>query len=140
MSEDKKPVLAEDIDLSDIDKIIHQRNSNMLRKYECMWSDRLGRINVAEHAMDLKDEARPFKPARYRSGPSARKLESLELKKQLESGVSKPDASEWAAPVLIVPKKDGQLRICVDYHYLNEMTQENSYPLPRMDKCIHSLG
>ena len=39
-----------------------------------------------------------------------------------------------------VPKKDGKLRFCVDYRRLNTMTVKDSYPLPRMDECIDSLG
>ena len=48
--------------------------------------------------------------------------------------------SEWAAPVLFAPKKDGKLRFCIDYRKLNAMTVKDSYPLPRMDECIDTLG
>ena len=48
--------------------------------------------------------------------------------------------SEWAAPVLFVPKKDGKLRFCIDYRKLNSMTVKDTYPLPRMDECIDTLG
>lgn len=140
MNEEEKPVTAEDIELSEVEQKYHPRIREMLKRHEAMWNGRLGEIKVAEHAIDLKEGAKPFKSAPYRSGPTARQLESFELKKQLEAGVIEPAVSEWAAPVLFVPKKDGQLRFCVDYRRLNEMTLKDSYPLPRMDDCIDSLG
>ena len=51
-----------------------------------------------------------------------------------------PLNSDWAAPVLFAPKKDGRLRFCIDYRRLNEITVKDSYPIPRMDECIDSLG
>eukprot|EP00170_Pyropia_yezoensis_P003740 contig_15708_g3751 len=48
--------------------------------------------------------------------------------------------SEWGAPVVIVPKKDQTPRFCIDYRRLNLVTKKDSYPSPRMDECIDSLG
>ena len=58
----------------------------------------------------------------------------------LELGVIEPSTSEWAAPVVFASKKDGSLRFCVDYRRLNAVTVRDSYPIPRMDECIDSLG
>ena len=49
------------------------------------------------------------------------------MKRQLEAGVIEPSNSEWAAPVLFAPKKDGKLRFCIDYRRLNAMTVKDSY-------------
>lgn len=57
----------------------------------------------------------------------------------LEQGVSKPHKS-WASPVILVPKQDENLQLCVDYGPLNVETVRESYPLSRMDKYIESLG
>ena len=51
-----------------------------------------------------------------------------------------PASTEWASPVVLVTKKDGSLRFCVDYHRLNSKTAADSYPLPCMDDCNDSLG
>ena len=87
----------------------------MLRKHEKMWSGQLGEITVTEHHIDLIKGARPLKSHPYRAGPKPRELEKFEIDKQLKAGVIEPTISEWASPVLFVPKKDGTLRFCIDY-------------------------
>ena len=63
-----------------------------------------------------------------------------EVKKMLKARVTEPASTEWASPVVLIPKKDGSHRFCVDYRRLNSKTAANSYQLPRMDDCIDSLG
>ncbi|XP_058078603.1 uncharacterized protein LOC131226917 [Magnolia sinica] len=66
-----------------------------------------------------------------------------ELKKQLEElralGFIHPSSSPWGTPVLFVKKKDGSLRLCVDYRELNKVTIKNKYPLPRIDDLFDQL-
>lgn len=50
-----------------------------------------------------------------------------------KQGIAKPSKSPWASPVILVPKKDGSLCFCVDYHRLNSVTKKDVYPLPRVD-------
>ncbi|KAK9167057.1 hypothetical protein Scep_002248 [Stephania cephalantha] len=75
----------------------------------------------------------------YRMAP--RELE--ELRKQLqelsEKGFITPSISPWGAPVLFVKKKDGTLRLCIDYRQLNKVTVKNKYPLPRIDDLFDQL-
>ena len=58
----------------------------------------------------------------------------------LAEHVIEPATCEWASPIVLVPKPDGSLRFCVDYRRLNAITVPDTYPLPRMDECIDSLG
>jgi hypothetical protein len=64
-------------------------------------------------------------------------IEMVELKVQLQELLDKgfiwPSNSPWGAPVLFVKKKDGTLRLCIDYRQLNKVTVKNRYPLPRID-------
>jgi len=66
-----------------------------------------------------------------------------ELKKQLEELLEKqfirPSVSPWGAPVLLVKKKDGSMRLCMDYRQLNKVTIKNRYPLPRIDDLMDRL-
>ena len=70
-------------------------------------------------------------------------LELQELKEQLqellERGVIRLSVSPWGAPVLFVKKKDGSMRLCIDYRELNRVTIRNRYPLPRIDDLFDQL-
>ena len=70
-------------------------------------------------------------------------MELEELKKQLQElldqGFIRPSVSPWGAPVLFVKKKDGSLRLCIDYRLLNKATVKNKYPLPRIDDLLDQL-
>ena len=70
-------------------------------------------------------------------------LELKELKVQMEELVSKSfvrtSTSPWGAPVLFVKKKDGSLRLCIDYRELNKVTIRNQYSLPRIDDIFDQL-
>ena len=89
-----------------------------------------------DFTIDLIPEAAPISMAPYRMAPA----ELAELKKQIEDLVEKKfiqlSASPWGAPILLVKKKDGSSRLCVDYRQLNKLTIKNKYPLPRIDDLL----
>jgi hypothetical protein len=62
-----------------------------------------------------------------------------QLQELLDKGYIHPNASPWGEPVIFVPKKDGTQRMYMDYHYLNEVTIKNMYPLPRIDDLFDQL-
>ena len=112
----------------------------LLREFEGIWSGRGGTISIAKHWIDLEEGARPIYQQPYRAGHRARAIEKAEIGRMLEQGVIEPASAEWASPVFFIPKKDGTLRFCVDCRRLNSLTRRDSYPIPRMDECIDSLG
>ena len=92
-----------------------------------------------EFIIDLVPGANPMSIAPYRMSP----VELAEVKAQVQDLLSKqfvrPSVSPWGAPVLLVKKKDGSMRMCVDYRQLNKVTIMNKYPLPRIDDLIDQL-
>ena len=70
--------------------------------------------------------------------------ELVELKKQLDEmlqkGYIRPNSSPWGSPAIFVDNKDVSLRMCVDYHQLNDVTIKNKYPLPRIDDLFDQLS
>ena len=92
-----------------------------------------------EFTIDLIPRTEPISIPPYRMAP----IELRELKAQLEELLSKgfirPSISPWGAPVLFVKKKDGSLRLCIDYRQLNKVTIRNQYPLPRIDELFDQL-
>ena len=112
----------------------------MLRKHSSLWSGTLGTIRATEHRIPLEPGTKPIRPMPHRKGPAMREMVAKEVNKMLNAGVIEPASTEWASPVVLVPKKDGSLWFCVEYRCLNAKTAADSYPLPRMDNCIDSLG
>ena len=135
-----KSQAIKDVDLEHVELRYQKRIRDMLRQYAHMWDGSLGEISTIEHRIDLTPDAKPVRSALYRAGPKARKAESEEVERMLRAGVIELAQSEWASPVVLVPKPDGTLRFCVDYRRLHAITVRDTYPLPRMDECIDSLG
>ena len=92
-----------------------------------------------EFNIDTIPGTTPISIPPYRMAP----VELKELKKQLiellEKGFIRPSVSPWGAPVLFVKKKDGTMRLCIDYRKLNQVTIKNKYPLPRIDDLFDQL-
>jgi Reverse transcriptase (RNA-dependent DNA polymerase) len=89
--------------------------------------------------IELEEGAKPVAKPAFRLSPA----EMDELKKQLslllEKGLVRPSVSPWGAPVLFAPKKDGGLRMCLDYRALNTLTLKNKCPIPRIDEIFDRL-
>ena len=62
------------------------------------------------------------------------------VEEMLQHGVVRPSTSPWAAPIVLVRKKDGTTRFCVDYRKLNDVTRKDAYPLPRIDDTLDALA
>ncbi|GKB53790.1 hypothetical protein Tco_0904543 [Tanacetum coccineum] len=92
-----------------------------------------------EFQIDLVPGATPVAWAPYRLASSEMKELSEQLKELSDKGFIRPSSSPWGAPVLLVKKKDGSFRMCIDYRELNKLTVKNRYPLPRIDDLFDQL-
>jgi len=114
-------------DVQDFEDVFPEEVSGLLPRRE------------VEFSIDLVSGTGPVSMAPYRMAP----MELVELKKQIEELMAKqfirPSTLPWGAPVLLVKKKDGSSRLCVDYRQLNKMTIKNKYPLPRIDDLMDQL-
>ena len=102
-------------------------------------SEDLGRTSVYRHRIDTGSEV-PIKQQARRLPINQRTEAEVEMEKMLKRGVIEPSSSPWASPIVLVKKKDGSTRFCVDYRKLNAVTVKDSYPLPRIDDTLDALS
>ncbi|GKD74790.1 putative reverse transcriptase domain-containing protein, partial [Tanacetum coccineum] len=99
----------------------------------------LSPVREIEFRIDLILGVSPVVKSPYRLALSEMLELSNQLKELQEKGFIRPSHSLWGAPVLFVKKKDGAMRMCIDYRELNKLTIKNRYPLPRIDDLFDQL-
>ncbi|GFU15187.1 retrovirus-related Pol polyprotein from transposon 297 [Trichonephila clavipes] len=120
-----------------------QRNklSELLRKFSGLFTktdkSTAAKTNV-KHRIFTGDHA-PINQRAYRVSPTERRIIHEEVLKMLDEGIVQPSESPWSSPVVLVRKKDGSWRFCVDYRKLNSVTKKDVYPLPRIDDTLDCL-
>ena len=101
----------------------------------------MGHTNATKHKIVLKDPDTPPFKERF-CGISPPQLDEVRehLKLMLDAGVIQPSNSPWCNAVVLVRKKDGSLRFCIDFRKLNSLTVKDSHPLPRICETLESLA
>ncbi|KAB2626227.1 S ribonuclease [Pyrus ussuriensis x Pyrus communis] len=92
-----------------------------------------------EFTIELLPGTNPISLTPYRMAPAELRELKVQLQELVDKGFIQPSTSPWGAPVLFVRKKDGTLRLCIDYRQLNRVTIKNRYPLPRIDDLFDQL-
>ncbi|KAA3474185.1 DNA/RNA polymerases superfamily protein [Gossypium australe] len=92
-----------------------------------------------EFGIELLPGTAPVSIAPYRMAPKELSELKAQIQELLDRGFIRPSVSPWGAPVLFVKKKDGSMRMCIDYRQLNKLTIKNRYPLPRIDDLFDQL-
>ncbi|KAI3707330.1 hypothetical protein L6452_25751 [Arctium lappa] len=92
-----------------------------------------------EFRIDLVPGATPIDRAPYRLALMEMQELMKQLQELLEKGFIRTSSSPWGTPILFVKKKDGTMRMCIDYPMLNKITKKNRYPLPRIDDLFDQL-
>ena len=103
----------------------------------CSTAD-LGRTTKLRHNIDT-GQAAPIRQPVRRVSPHRRGEVRELLDQMLDRGVIEPSASPWASPIVLVQKKDGSTRFCVDFRKMNDVTRKDAYPLPRIDATLDTL-
>ena len=98
-----------------------------------------GRSKSVQHDIVTKD-SRPVRCGPRRLAPAGLRKEQDCVKDMLTGGQIEPSDSPWASPVVLVTKKDGSTRFCVDYRRLNSLTVKDAYPLPIIYDSLRLLG
>ncbi|XP_063589651.1 uncharacterized protein LOC134766651 [Penaeus indicus] len=95
---------------------------------------------VVAHDVILVEGAVPVRQSPYRLSPSKKEILREEVRFLLDHGLIEQSESEWASPCVLVPKSDNTMRMCTDYRRVNALTRADSFPLPRIDDIIDSVG
>ena len=99
----------------------------------------LGKCDIVPHEIHLKDE-RPINQPHRRIAPYLVKEVRNQIQSLLDKGIIRRSGSSYASPIVPVRKKDGRLRLCVDYRLLNDRTIRDLFPLPRIEESLQALG
>jgi len=125
---------VDDITRGKLEDLLHQHTDVLSRnEYD------LGCVTMVKHRIDTGSN-RPFRQPLRRQPAHLLPIIDEQLQEMQKQGIIRPAQSEWGSNLVVVKKKDGSLRFCVDYRQLNERTVKDTYPLPRIDDCLDTLG
>lgn len=102
-------------------------------------SSELGATDLVTHSIDTGDNPPIRQPVRRTPFALRRKVDEM-VKEMVDQGVVQPSHSPWASPIVLVRKKDGGTRFCVDFRRLNAITKQDVFPLPRIDDTLDLLS
>jgi hypothetical protein len=117
-------------------------NISVIEEFMDVFPEELPRMppeRGVEFYIDLIPGTAPIAMRPYRMAPTELAELKLQIAELQQTGYIRPSSSPWGAPVLFVTKKDGSMRMCIDYRSLNEVTIKNKYPLPRIDDLFDQL-
>ena len=119
-----------------------QKLLNTLIKYQDCFSKHetdLGLTHLVQHSIDT-GTAKPVKQPPRRPPMALAGEETAAIEKMLSQGVIRESSSPWASPIVLVKKKDGKIRTCIDYRQLNKVTRKDAFPLPKVQECLDALS
>lgn len=108
----------------------------LLNKYKTVFKVGGDATTFIEHHINTGNNP-PVSVPPYRMSPSKKELLKKELDSLLEQGIIEECESPYASPVVLIPKPDGKVRLCIDFRHLNSQTVPDTYPLPRIDDLLN---
>ena len=116
-----------------------QQVKQVLGEFEELFSDTIGQTNIAHHKIDTGDNP-PIRQRAKQMPYAFREESNKQIEDMLEKGIIRPSTSPWASPIVLVHKKSGDFRFCIDYRRLNQITRNDAHPLPRVDDLLDAVG
>ncbi len=110
----------------------------ILEKWSAVWTVYRGKTDITSHEILTTDEV-PVRQRAYRVSPQKQSVVREHIERMLKEWVIEPSSSAWASPAVLVPKKDGTFRFCVDYRKVNAKTHHDAYPMPLVHYILESL-
>ncbi|GFU93878.1 hypothetical protein TNCV_1661021 [Trichonephila clavipes] len=133
------PDLLENVELSPEQKSSAEKTVQEFEDVFSRNSSDIGHTTVTQHRIDTADHP-PIKQHPRRLPFAKQEEVGTLLREMQENDIIEPSSSPWASPIVLVRKKDGSTRFCVDYRKLNDVTKKDSYPLPRIDDTLDTLS
>lgn len=130
------------LDLSNVPETEQAGIRSMFEKHHAVFSafeGDLGCTNLIEHEIPLLDDV-PVRQRFRRIPPSDYDSVKNHINQLLETQIIRESCSPYASPIVLVKKKDGSLRMCVDYRQLNSKTRRDAFPLPRIEESLDALA
>ena len=144
---ERQELLLEKLDLTGLEawpRDQAEKAQSLLKEYHDIFSlekHDMGHTKATKHKIVLKDpDTPPFKERFHRIPPPQLDEVHAHLKMMLDAGVIQPSNSPWCNAVVLVRKKDGSLRFCIDFRKLNALTVKDSHPLPQICETLESLA
>ncbi|KAG1419562.1 hypothetical protein G6F58_004549 [Rhizopus delemar] len=145
--EKEEPMLEHELfiklETGEISVELERKLRKLLERYKHIFdwnNDTIGFTNLLAHKIIIKEDTHPISHRPYRMSPIEAEYLQKELEKYTKLGVITPSNSPWAAPIILVKKKNGEYRMVIDYRKLNAVTKKDAYPLPRIDDLLDTLG
>lgn len=132
----------EAVDLSSLPVVGQGQVRALLHRFSSVFSSHdgdLGCTDLISHEIPLEDDT-PVRQRHRRVPPTEYEVVKSHINQLLEARVIRESCSPYASPIVLVKKKDGGLRMCVDYRQLNAKTRKDAFPLPRIEETLDSLA
>lgn len=126
---------------ADTDTVVHPEIQQVLEEFQDVFETptRLPPEREFDHAIPLKQGSEPPNLRPYRVPHQQKEEMEQQIKKLLEASIIRPSDSPYAAPALLVKKKDGTWRLCTDFRKLNDQTTKNKFPIPIIEDLLDEL-
>lgn len=130
--------LEEDVQKNQLTEILQKHSSTFAWEYTDMI--RIDPKTCIKHVY-IEQNARLVRQPQWRMNPNLKEIVKEELQKLLNANFIYPISnSQWGSPIVIVPKKDGKSRVCIDYRELNKATLKDHFSLPFIDQVLDALA